>query len=208
MSSIKAVGFDYGGVIGGVGTTGNAFTEAACQLLGVDKDQYRAIYFSINDKINLGEISSWHDFWQLFLHKLGQPEKLESLMQLSDKTQTHLRVIEPEMVKLVDQIRAGGYKTGLLSNTTLESGADMRRQGLDRHFDVFHISAETKLMKPQPEAFKQFVADLGVELGELVFIDDAGKSLSTASTCGFTPILFLGESQLRQQLIELGVLSS
>ena len=110
------------------------------------------------------------------------------------------------MVQLVDEIRAAGYKTGLLSNTTLEGGADMRRQGLDQHFDVFHISAETKLMKPQPAAFKHFADDLGVELAELIFIDDAEKSLSTAAECGFTPIFFKGRAELREQLQEIGIL--
>jgi HAD superfamily hydrolase (TIGR01509 family) len=202
----KAVGFDYGGVIGGVGTTGGAFTEKACKLLGVDKEQYRVIYFSLNSKINLGEITSWREFWALFLEKLGQPEQLEGLMKLSDETQKHLRKIEPVMVELVDEVRAAGYKTGLLSNTTLEGGADMRQQGLDRHFDVFDISAETKLMKPQPEAFKHFADDLGVGMTELIFIDDAEKSLSTAKECGFTPILFKSPDEIRKQLQSFGIL--
>lgn len=83
----------------------------------------------------------------------------------------------------------------------------MRRQGLEKHFDVFQISAETKLMKPQPEAFRHFAEALGVSVTELVFVDDAEKSLSTATECGFTSILFTGKEDLIGQLQSFGILA-
>jgi len=204
--NFKAIGFDYGGVIGGVGSTGVAFNVQVCDLLGIDEGTYRNIYFNLNHMINLGEVTTWREFWLIFLDKLGQPEKLDALMNISDEAVKNLQAIDPNMPVLIDELRRKGYKTGLLSNATLEGGANMRVQGLDKHFNVFHISAETKLMKPDPKAFEHLTKSLGVELNELVFIDDAEKSLSTAKECGFTPILFKGFDQLRERLIELGVL--
>ncbi len=82
----------------------------------------------------------------------------------------------------------------------------MREKGLDKHFDVFHISAETALVKPEPDAFKHLANELGVEIKELVYIDDSEKSLSTSKECGFTPVLFESYEQLVNDLTRLDVL--
>ncbi|TAH33439.1 HAD family hydrolase [Candidatus Saccharibacteria bacterium] len=196
----KAIGFDYGGVIGGVNAIGTNFKQQVCELLDIDGDTYSNVYFAINHKINLGEIATWREFWTIFLEKTGKPERLEALMAVNDEAAKNLQIIDSKMPVLIDTLRELGFKTGLLSNTTVEGGEDMRAQGLDKHFDVFHISAETKLMKPDPEAFKRLTDDLGVKLDELIFIDDAEKSLSTAKECGFTPILFRDFDDLVRQL--------
>lgn len=201
----RAVGFDYGGVIGGVGNTGNNFSDMARLLLGVSEDTFAETYFGMNHKINLGEVATWREFWTEFLDKLGQPEKLDELMVLSDESSRNLLVIDYDMLALVDKLRQSGFKVGLLSNTTLEGAQYMREQGLAKHFDAFNASAEIKLMKPNPEAFAKLARELGVRLDELVFIDDGEKSLSTAKECGFTPILFTGRDDLLNQLQLLGI---
>lgn len=203
---IKAVGFDYGGVIGGVGSTGVNFTKQICEILDVDEATYKDVYFGMNYKINTGEIDNWHDFWKLFADKIGKPEKYSAIVALSDEADKHLQVVDQDMLALADELRDKGYKTGLLSNTTADNGRKMRALGVDKHFDVFHISAETKLMKPNPEAFKHLAEELEVQPQEMVFIDDADKSLSTANEIGFTPVLFESYEKLLGQLGELEIL--
>jgi HAD superfamily hydrolase (TIGR01509 family) len=127
-------------------------------------------------------------------------------MAINDRYKKLLEVVNSDMVALVDQVRDAGYKTGLLSNNSREGGDKMRAKGLDKHFDVFHISEEKGFMKPQTEAFDQFAQELGVRHEELVFIDDSKKSLSTAEACGFTPVLFESYEQLKKQLKELNIL--
>ncbi len=61
-------------------------------------------------------------------------------------------------------------------------------------------------MKPDPEAFYRFCELLKVEPHELIFIDDTKKSLETAPTVGYTPILFQDGASLRKELSALGVL--
>lgn len=206
MSKYKAVGFDYGGVIGGGGMIGRDFTDQVCKLLDITKEEYDKVYFSLNHLINLGEILSWREFWPIFLEKLGMPEKLDNLMVISDEAKGRMHKLDQNVIDLADDLRGRGYKVGLLSNNTAENGQIIRKMGLDKHFDVFHISAETKLMKPNPAAFVHFVEELGVLPEGLIFIDDAPKSLSTAKECGFTPILFDSYEQLKDELSKLGVL--
>ncbi len=201
----KAIGFDYDGVIGGVKHIGGSFTGRVCQLLGIDEATYKELYFSLNHKINLGEVDNWREFWQIFLDRLGRPEMLEQLSALNEEAFKYLMDIDPAMLELIDTLRHNGYKVGLLSNATLENGRQMRAVGLDRHFDAFYISAEIKLMKPDPAAFQKLAQSLEVDMNELIFVDDAEKSLSTAKICGFTPILFIDHPSLVNQLQELNI---
>lgn len=202
---IQAVGFDYGGVIGGVGSTGVNFTEQISEILGVDKETYREVYFSMNHLINMGEIDSWREFWRLLVDEIGKPEKYDEVIALNEKSEKHLQEVDQRMLALVDDLRARGYKTGLLSNTTAESGRVMRSQGINQHFDAFHISAEIKLMKPDPQAFEHLAEALSVRPTEMAFVDDAEKSLSTAGEVGFTPVHFTSYEDLKRQLAALQI---
>ena len=196
----QAVGFDWGGVLNG--QPGQFFGQAVANLLGVTHEEYLAAYYTHNSKINRGEISE-EELWLLVLTEIGQPEKTKQVMALSraaNAEKTNQAVLD-----LVDKLRNSGYKVGLLSNNIPEKAALMRQTGLDKHFDVFHISAETSYVKPEPAAFSHFAAALGVIQTELIFIDDSEKSLSTAATCGFTPVLFESYDKLKSDLLKLGV---
>lgn len=109
------------------------------------------------------------------------------------------------VVGLVDKLKENGYKVGLLSNNTLEYGQDIRATGLDKHFDVFHISAETGDVKPEPKSFIRLSEDLGVNPTELIFVDDSQKSLSTSGEVGFTPLLYDNLEQCLDELKTLGI---
>jgi HAD superfamily hydrolase (TIGR01509 family) len=200
----RAIGFDYGGVIKGL--PGSVFTENICNFLEVEVDEYREAYFRHNKKVNRGEID-WPELWRLVLNDLGKIEKLDGVLAIDDRSSSNTKdQINDNVLQLVDDIRNRGYKVGLLSNNTLEAGRAIRELGLQNHFDVFHISAETRLVKPEPEAFSLFAEELGVELEELIFIDDAPKSLSTAKECGYTPLLFTSYKKLQEDLKSYGIL--
>jgi HAD superfamily hydrolase (TIGR01509 family) len=201
MMTYTAVGFDYNGVINGL--SGFVFRGAFCGLVGIDDERFGQVYFAHNKKVNRGEVS-WEEFWTLVLADLDKPERLAEVLHLqSDPRWSN---INADMLSLVDSLRASGYKTGLLSNTTNHEAAEMRRQSIDKHFDVFHISAETGSVKPEPEAFKGLAQALGVNVQEMVFIDDVEKSLSTAKEVGFEPLLFRSYQELQNQLQNLGIL--
>lgn len=197
----KAVGFDWGGVLNG--KPGKFFGQKVSELLGTTHEKYLEAYFHHNKKINRGEVT-WEELWSLVLTELGQPEKVQEIMKISQEFNADS--LNQDVLGLVDKLRALGYKVGLLSNNTREKAVMMREKGLDKHFDVFHISAETALVKPEPEAFRHLADELDIEISELVFIDDSEKSLSTSRECGFTPILFESYEQLENELIKLGIL--
>lgn len=199
--NFKAIGFDWGGVLNG--KPGKFFGEKVAATLGITQAEYLEAYFHHNKKVNRAEIT-WEELWSLVLTELGHPDKVGEVLKISQDFNAD--ALNQNVLDLVDKLRASGYKVGLLSNNTIEKAESMRAQGLDKHFDVFHISAETALVKPEPEAFQHLADELGVNIEELIFIDDSEKSLSTASECGFTPILFESYDQLANELSKFHVL--
>ncbi len=199
----RAVGFDWGGVI--KGRLGSDFTREASELIGVDIDDFRQAYFAHNKDVNRGDID-WLELWNRVLGDLGKAEFVDRILAINQERSTNLpEQINYKMINLVDSLKLKGYKVGLLSNNTLRAGIELRELGIDRHFDVFHISAETRLVKPEPEAFDLLAKELGIEMSEFIFIDDAEKSLSTAKECGFTPVKFESLEKLLHDLRVLGV---
>lgn len=196
----KAIGFDWGGVLNG--KPGKVFGETLASMLDITFDEYRIAYFHHNTAFNSGKING-KELWRRVLEELSKLDQLDEVLayvddSLKDDPNT-------DVIRLVDRLHSSGYKVGLLSNNTDEMGLKIRASGLDRHFDVFHISAETGYAKPTPQAFTFFAEALGVTLGELIFVDDTAKSLSTAEDIGFTPILFTDYDQLVAELNQLGI---
>ena len=113
--------------------------------------------------------------------------------------------IDYQILKLVDKLRANGYKLGLLSNFGHSGAERIRELGITEHFDAFHASGETGYAKPQPEAFINLAKELGVAVTELVYIDDSPYSLSNAEKTGFYPILYTGFGELQVELGSLGI---
>ena len=198
--AIKAIGFDYGGVI--KGNPGAIFGAGITNILGVTDEQFYQAYYRHNKAVNRGEIS-WPELWKLVLTDLNKSDKFQEVMALHN--QVYNQSLNSNMLELVDTLRKSGYKVGLLSNNTLDEEAKMMSLHLEQHFDVLHVSASTGFVKPEPEAFNTFIKDLGVAMDELVFIDDSEKSLSTAKECGYTPILFKSYEQLIGALQQLGI---
>jgi len=95
--------------------------------------------------------------------------------------------------QLLDTIRDlhPRYKVGLLSNAwddlrlTLQTRWDIA--GL---FDELIISAEVKMVKPDPRIFRLAADRLGVQPVEIVFIDDIADNIEAARKEGWIAILY------------------
>lgn len=196
----KAVVFDYAGVISG--ESGSKFNQRICELLGVGVDDFIAVYYRYNDLCNIGKIS-WEELWEKILIEMDRSSYLESVIDLIKKP----KKINAEVISLVKELKSLGYTTALLSNYSKKGGERMRKiEHLDTIFDFMLISGETKLAKPNRDAFDNLVDTLKLKAQDIVFIDDAPKNIKTASEMGITSILCSDTKALRKQLIEQGVL--
>lgn len=202
----RAVGFDYDGVV-----KGGLWSEYQAQMAAhfdTTPEAYLAAF--ARQRAQASRILSQEarqELWQRIAADLGHPERGASAYALNQRRVTESQ-LNDDVLELVREVRAGGYRTGLLTNHDARTAATIRDEGLEPLFDVINISGATGLAKPDPAAFQHFADSLGVTLSELIFIDDNQSSLSRADEAGFTPILFLSVAQAREELVRLGALDA
>ncbi len=104
--------------------------------------------------------------------------------------------VRPQMVAMLDRVKAAGYRTACLTNNVI--GGDGRDlAGDDRavqvaaimdRFDVIVESSKVGVRKPEPRFYEIACELLDVRPDECVFLDDLGINLKPAAAMGMTTI--------------------
>jgi putative hydrolase of the HAD superfamily len=106
------------------------------------------------------------------------------------------------MIDAVRRARAGGVRTGLISNSWGD-GLAYDPELLRELFDAVVISGEVGLHKPEPEIFRLAAHRLGVVPQECVFVDDLRENCAGAEAVGMTAVLHRGAEGTLARLEEL-----
>ena len=110
---------------------------------------------------------------------------------------------------LVRELREAGFGCHLATNQDDLRASYMRaRMGYDELLDRCFYSCEVGAAKPDEEFFRRVAAELGVELRELVFVDDTLENVDAARSCGLPAVFWHhrdGVDALRDRLAEHGV---
>jgi len=111
--------------------------------------------------------------------------------------------VRPEMVAMLDRVKAAGYRTACLTNNVI--GSDGRETaGDDRatrisaimdRFDVIVESSKVGVRKPEPRFYEIACRLLDVQPAECVFLDDLGINLKPAAAMGMTTIKVTSATQ-------------
>lgn len=121
----------------------------------------------------------------------------------------HSIEIVPSSVELVHRLRAAGYGVHLGSNQERHRAAYMRETlGYDALFDVSCYSHDLGAAKPDPVYFERAVERIGVEPGEVLFVDDLADNVASARSVGLIGVhwtLADGLAVIESQLAEAGV---
>ncbi|MFO0881913.1 MAG: HAD-IA family hydrolase [Candidatus Saccharimonadales bacterium] len=135
--------------------------------------------------------------WNLFCIKVGE------LMDVSPEVVAHEYQNIPLNTELVDAIKAykKRYSVALLSNADRSQlEPQLKDRNIDTLFDYIGISSDFKLMKPQPELFKRFVASMSLVPEQCVMIDDNPDNVAGAKEAGLLAIQFKTNEQLFAEL--------
>ena len=200
MNKYKAVGFDHTGVI--VGIPASKFHQKVSEVLQVSVENFNKAFRHYNRAFNKGETTK-EEFWKSILKELTRESFYDEVMKVAEKP----REINIDVINVIKELKNTGYKVGLLSNDTREYALPIRaEEQLDRLFDVMCVTAETGLLKPNKDAFDDFMIKLSVLPNELVYIDDSELILTAAQEFGISTILCTEPEDIRKQLQEKGVL--
>jgi epoxide hydrolase-like predicted phosphatase len=193
-----AVLFDFGGVL----TTSVWDSFAAfCRSEGLEPDAVKDLFRTDPDALadlrglEIGTLSE-REFEATFARRLG----LENPDGLIDSMFAGMKPLEP-MVEAVREIRQGGLRTGLISNSW--STAHYDRELLAELFDATVISADVGLHKPQPEIYRLAAERLEMSPQRCIFVDDLRENCEGAEAVGMTAVRHRDAPETIARLAEL-----
>ena len=187
---IKAVLFDYGGVLS-EGGNNHSIGDTIAKLLGT--------------RLVWSDIQPWHD--ALCAGTITSGEFLQALARLA-----HSAAIPTEqewgeacpavfvrceqVYSLAGQLRSRGIRTGIVSNIYPMTKQLLHDRGNYEGFDPVVLSCDVHLVKPGREIYQLALQKLGAQPGEVLFIDDQEKCLSPARELGMHTVLAESPEQI------------
>jgi putative hydrolase of the HAD superfamily len=192
MQNIKAIIFDFGGVILNINYNK---TAEAFKNLGVKN--FEEMYSQKNaghlfSQLEKGEINE-EDFYTTFLQKTNLTATNH---QIKTAWNAMLLDYRKEALKIIERIRPK-YKLFLLSNTnsihhkafskvyySLSGG-----KNFDDYFDKVYYSHQLGLRKPDKDIYELVIKENALVPSQTLFIDDSIQNIETAKQLGLQTIL-------------------
>jgi putative hydrolase of the HAD superfamily len=198
VADVKAVVFDYGGVICRLPTR-SEWDELATAA-GLPLDRLIAEYPRSREPYDRGLVRG-DAFWQAFGEACGvryTPAERQRLMAIDMRV---WETIDPAVVAIARGLQLAGLTTGILSNMHADL-LDRIRQGtpwLDA-FDVRVFSCDLGIVKPDARIYRSLLDRLQLAPADVLFIDDVPANIEAARTAGLHGIVFASADQLRADL--------
>ena len=160
---IKAVIFDYGGVI--VREKG-PFKRIIAKKLRVNfKEFKKALRFWFN-KWKIAQINE-KELWTNTLKDLNRHFRIDIL-----EKEIRNQKINKSVIDIVKDLKKKGKKVAILSNTGKEWFNDQKKKfGLDSLFDLIVVSFEEGIAKPEKRFYEIAIKRLGVKPEECILVD-------------------------------------
>ena len=134
------------------------------------------------------------------------PERLHAAAYiLTDQLERPIQAIDGSYA-LVEELKNLGYGLYLLSNASYRQHDYWPLLPCSRFFDGTLISADVKLVKPQPEIYRLLFEKFSLKPEECFFVDDSPPNVEGALYCGMPGAVFNdGVPALRKALRAAGV---
>jgi putative hydrolase of the HAD superfamily len=199
---IQAAAFDYGGVISL--PQDEKDMEDLAALAGIDTSLMRRIYWDNRPIYDQGLVNG-EEYFKNILADVGVFPDPELLNSLVDRDVQSWSRINPATEKLMEELKAGGLKIGILSNM-VKDFLDKNRNALPVFSipDTLIFSCDVDAVKPEERIYRILLDRLGCKAEELVFFDDLEPNVSAARKLGIEGIIWQGVDHAREQLRSLG----
>src|SRR3972149_392893 len=184
---IRALFTDFGGVL--VRSRTDAPRRALEVRLGLPPNTIEERVFGgdLSVRAQRGEISH-DDYWE----HLGRDLPLDGRMTVAQFRDEFFSAdfLDEALMALIRSVRPS-IKTGLISNAWANGRYIFTEVfAIASAFDTLVISAEEKVMKPDPRIYHIALDRLGVAAGESIFIDDMLPNVRGAEAVGMIGVHF------------------
>lgn len=188
MQEIKNIVFDLGGV-----------------LIDLDIERCRKAFCELGMS-QVAEMLNPYYPAELFEHlESGAASASETCRRMRELTSQHqvtdaqiahaygefLVTIPVKKLRMIEALRAKGYRTYVLSNNNPMAMIRVRElfkadgHTMDDYFDHIYLSYEMLELKPSQAIFRQMIDHSGMHPEQSLFIDDGAKNVDTAQQMGF-----------------------
>ena len=194
-SAIRAVLFDYGGVIAEEGFYNGLTNFAEKQSLQVRSMPEEGMQAAYDSGFVLGRGTA-ADFWALLRKRTGLEGEDD---YLTEKIFLGFQ-IRHWMIELVRRLRTKGYVAGILSDQTHWLNELDKRDHFFIEFDHIYNSYYLGKGKRDPSLFTDVAKDLKLQPVEILFIDDNEKNVQTAREKGLRAIQYVDRERFVSEL--------
>jgi len=193
---IKALVFDCGGVV--LRDRDDSRYARWEQRLGLARGTLRSRLYE-GSLWSMAETGSMTEsaFWQAAGKDLGlSPEESNELA--GDACESWH--VDPAVLALVQRARTR-FQVAMLSNATEVLEEKLQHTfGIIELFDPIINSAHVGIAKPDPAIYRETLRRLGVDAGEVLFVDDRAENVAAAANLGIHVIWFVSPIELERQL--------
>ena len=123
---------------------------------------------------------------ELAAYRGVEPEFAREMITIAIGKQETIRPTE----KLIDELKAEGYKLYVLSNMSREFIDFLRKQKVYENFDGDVVSCEVGIVKPMPEIYDLLLKRFDLDPAETIFIDDRKENVDAAAEKGIATFHF------------------
>jgi len=183
--TIRAVFFDYGGVI--VRTEYQAPRQHLAERLGMEYEDIDKLVFESPSSVraSLGEISDkehWAEVTKRLRRPASETEAIREEFFAGD-------VVDLEIVNFLRSLRSS-HHVGLISNAWPDLRDYIIRQKIEDAFDHMVISGEVGVLKPEARIYQIALEQAGVSPNKAVFVDDLYENIEGCQAVGMHGIHF------------------
>ena len=183
---------------------GQAAADTAALLAesGAEAEPFWRAYNAGRDALDQGLVAS-RDYWLGIGAACGldwDEARLQRLWSLDVRSWISAN---PDVVRILDDLRIGGTRMALLSNAAEEYGGLFRFSPIARCFEQVFVSGEMRLLKPDPAIYLAAAERLGMPPDRITFIDNREANVRGALSVGMAGHAFTGAAALRAHLQDL-----
>lgn len=181
---IKAVLFDFDGVLTIDKTGSTTITNYIANTCGIPLENVKSSYYKFNRQLLLGE-TTHQEIWQDFCKSLEQEIEYSVLLDSFRFTR-----LDDKMLALLQKLKEK-YLIGMVTDNKYDRiRTILDYNGLNPYFDVVAVSACVHSGKDSYDIFEYVINTLNVSACECVFIDNTEKNLVVPKQMGMSTILF------------------
>ncbi len=198
----RLVLFDYGDVISASMDEATRAALLAAAGPGAEPDTFWRTYWGLREELDQGRLTT-EEYWLQIGEANGRRWEAPRLQTLWSIDFSGWMRVEQGTVAVLSELAEAGTRMALLSNAGLDYASAFRHSPICRFFEQAFLSAELRLLKPDPQIFLRCAELLGLDPARIVFVDNKPENVRAARSVGMDGHVFTGPVELRQFLAGL-----